>query len=88
MPTVSSLGVKVKTRSPPTNAFPFPGGETAALERLRNYLWGTDAVATYKETRNGLLGNESNGSYRWVDNGASPLVSVSCYSVDTYIFLS
>lgn len=34
------------------------GGETEALARLRYYLWETDLVAEYKETRNGLLGND------------------------------
>lgn len=37
-------------------AFPFAGGETAGLARVKNYLWDTNNVANYKETRNGLLG--------------------------------
>ena len=32
------------------------GGESAALERLDYYLWKSDCVAKYKETRNGLIG--------------------------------
>ncbi|XP_064599699.1 cryptochrome DASH-like [Liolophura sinensis] len=40
----------------PRSAFPFRGGETAALERLQYYLWGSDKVASYKETRNGMVG--------------------------------
>ena len=60
MPSLSTLGVKERVRSPSTNAFPFPGGETPALQRLHDYLWGSDAVATYKETRNGLLGGNVN----------------------------
>ena len=39
----------------------FKGGETAALERLHYYLWGSDLVATYFDTRNGMLG----GWVRW-----------------------
>lgn len=39
-------------------AFPFTGGETAALERIKHYLFETDNVAEYKETRNGLVGSE------------------------------
>lgn len=31
------------------------GGEIAARERLQHYLWDTDAISTYKETRNGML---------------------------------
>uniref|UniRef100_A0A3P8ZFV4 Cryptochrome DASH n=1 Tax=Esox lucius TaxID=8010 RepID=A0A3P8ZFV4_ESOLU len=40
----------------PRSAFPFSGGESQALARLQHYFWDTDAVATYKETRNGLIG--------------------------------
>lgn len=40
------------------SAFPFRGGETHALQRLSHYLWGTDALSTYFETRNGMLGSE------------------------------
>ena len=32
------------------------GGETAGLDRLEYYLWGSDLAKTYKVTRNGLLG--------------------------------
>ncbi len=34
------------------------GGERAGLERLRYYLWDTDLIKTYKETRNGLVGGD------------------------------
>ena len=34
----------------------FRGGEDAALKQLKYYLWDTDYVSKYKETRNGLLG--------------------------------
>ena len=37
-------------------ALPAKGGEPAALDRLNHYLWGTDAVADYFNTRNGMLG--------------------------------
>jgi len=40
------------------SAFPFKGGETCALKRLEDYLWKTKAIATYKETRNGMVGTE------------------------------
>ena len=32
------------------------GGESAALERLKHYLWDTDCLASYFDTRNGMLG--------------------------------
>ncbi len=33
--------------------FTFKGGEAEGLQRLQHYLWDTDAVATYFDTRNG-----------------------------------
>ncbi|EDO31143.1 predicted protein [Nematostella vectensis] len=53
------------------SAFPFMGGEQEALSRLGSYLWGTDSVAKYKETRNGLLGeNYSTKLSPWLANGS------------------
>ncbi|GAA5850868.1 hypothetical protein JCM9279_006223 [Rhodotorula babjevae] len=42
------------------SAFPYAGGETAALERLEFYFkkGSPPPVARYKETRNGLIGHE------------------------------
>ncbi len=37
-------------------AIHFKGGEEEAILRLKHYLWDTDAIATYFETRNGLVG--------------------------------
>lgn len=34
----------------------FRGGETAAVQRLKEYIWDSDSLRSYKETRNGLLG--------------------------------
>lgn len=42
-----------------SNFVPFvKGGETAALSQLNYYLWQTDLINKYKETRNGLLGKD------------------------------
>ncbi|KAL0095121.1 hypothetical protein F4703DRAFT_1922728 [Phycomyces blakesleeanus] len=40
------------------SAYPFSGGETTALSRLDYYLFGTDRIAEYKQTRNGLIGTD------------------------------
>jgi deoxyribodipyrimidine photo-lyase len=40
------------------SAFPFKGGEVCALKRLHHYLWETNAISSYKETRNGLVGTQ------------------------------
>ncbi|XP_047475916.1 cryptochrome DASH-like isoform X1 [Penaeus chinensis] len=55
IPTLSKLGVEELPMDNRT-AFPFAGGETAGLARVKNYFWDTNNVANYKETRNGLLG--------------------------------
>lgn len=48
----------------------FKGGETAALERLKNYLWDTDLVQNYKETRNGLIGGDYSSKFSpWLAQG-------------------
>lgn len=39
-------------------ALDFKGGETAAQERLHYYLWESDCIKRYKETRNGLIGSD------------------------------
>ena len=36
----------------------FRGGETAALARLKYYLWDSDLIATYFDSRNGMLGGD------------------------------
>lgn len=53
------------------SAFPFKGGETEGVDRLHQYLWGTDAIATYKETRNGMVGTEYSTKFSpWLANGS------------------
>ena len=48
----------------------FAGGETAGRAQLRYYLEGTQAVAKYKETRNGLDGwDYSSKLSAWLANG-------------------
>jgi len=61
-------------------AFPFHGGETAALERISDYFWGTDHVARYKETRNGLVGSDYSTKFSpWLAVGAlSPRKVFDC----------
>jgi len=55
VPTMEELGHN-EYKQDKRSAFPFRGGETAALDRIDHYLWKTDSVAKYKETRNGLVG--------------------------------
>ena len=53
------------------SAFPFKGGETAALERVNDYLWGSNAIMTYKDTRNRLIGTQYSTKFSsWLANGS------------------
>jgi deoxyribodipyrimidine photo-lyase len=62
------------------SAFPFIGGETSALERLDDYLGkkidgekvvGGQKAMTYKDTRNGLLGDAFSTKFSaWLANGS------------------
>ncbi len=48
----------------------FEGGETNGLHRLKDYIWETGAIKTYKQTRNGLLGsNYSTKLSSWLSLG-------------------
>jgi deoxyribodipyrimidine photo-lyase len=51
----------------------FSGGETAGLARLHYYLWESDHISNYKETRNGLLGSDYSSKF-------SPWISLGCLS--------
>ncbi len=70
IPTLSSLGIQDFNQDIRTS-FPFQGGTTAAMERLIHYLWNTDAILAYKETRNGLIGLDYSSKLSpWLANGA------------------
>lgn len=48
----------------------FKGGETAGLQRLHYYLWESDLLKTYKETRNGLVGGDYSSKFSaWLSLG-------------------
>ena len=49
---------------------PFEGGESAALDRVETYLWTDDRLREYKETRNGLLGEDYSSKLSpWLNEG-------------------
>jgi deoxyribodipyrimidine photo-lyase len=51
-------------------ALQFKGGETEGLKRLHYYFFEKDLVATYKETRNGLLGGDYSSKFSpWLAQG-------------------
>lgn len=51
----------------------FQGGETKAWERLNHYLWESDQLKEYKNTRNGLLGADYSSKF-------SPWLALGCIS--------
>lgn len=55
------------------SAFPFRGGETAGLERLKDWMWTEDRLREYKETRNGMLGTAYSSKF-------SPWIAWGCLS--------
>lgn len=66
-----ALAAKAETDE--RSAFPFRGGETAALERLQAYIWERGLLKTYKKTRNGLLGTDYSSKL-------SPWLAAGCIS--------
>ena len=73
IPSLQSLVEASDYQADPRSAFPFTGGETSGLERLHYYLWTSDCVAKYKETRNGLVGQDYSTKF-------SPWLAAGCLS--------
>lgn len=49
---------------------PFIGGEDMGLKRLNYYLWESDLIAQYKETRNEMLGKDYSSKFSpWLAQG-------------------
>ena len=68
--TLKDLGFEEFTTNIKT-AFPFYGGEDAALERLHSYFFETKKVSFYKNTRNGLIGKDYSTKFSpWLANGS------------------
>lgn len=72
LPTFADFGLEAPT-SDPRQAMAFAGGETAALGRLHYYLFESKAIATYKETRNGMIGADYSSKF-------SPWLAMGCLS--------
>lgn len=70
IPTLKHLGFDEYTPNI-KSAFPFSGGEDAALERLHTYFFETKKVSFYKNTRNGLVGKDYSTKFSpWLANGS------------------
>ena len=70
IPTLEDLGLE-SFKLDKNSAFPFKGGETAALKRVENYFFETENLSEYKKTRNGLIGEGySSKLSAWLANGS------------------
>lgn len=75
IPTLVELGYSPdeisRVDQPDSRAvLPFQGGESAGISRLNHYLWGTDQLRTYKDTRNGMLGEGYSSKFSaWLSLG-------------------
>ena len=57
-------------------AIAYVGGESAALGRMKHYLWDTGAISDYFNTRNGMLGSDYSTKF-------SPWLALGCLSPRT-----
>lgn len=70
IPSLESLGYSPR-ETHPHSAFPFKGGSLAASDRIEHYLWKTEKLSFYKQTRNGLLGTDYSSKFSaWLANGS------------------
>ena len=69
-PTLEELGF-ASFETPTHAAFPFLGGTSSALNRIKDYFWKSERLSFYKQTRNGLLGTDYSSKFSpWLANGS------------------
>eukprot|EP00980_Cylindrotheca_fusiformis_P012627 scaffold3084_cov144-Cylindrotheca_fusiformis.AAC.75 len=57
-------------RVDPRGVLSFIGGETAALARVKEYIWEKDLLRTYFDTRNGMVGGDYSTKFApWLAHG-------------------
>ena len=62
LPTLTDLGLNeivVDSRA----VLQFKGGETEALQRVQHYFYETKSISKYKETRNGMIGDNYSSKF-------------------------
>jgi deoxyribodipyrimidine photo-lyase len=70
MPELKDLGFNEQVNLDERSVMSFHGGETDALKRLEDYFWTSNAVKTYKQTRNGLIGADYSSKFSaWIALG-------------------
>lgn len=75
MPTLEDLSytpeqVEEAGTIDPRGVMEFQGGETAALERVKDYIWTKDLLKVYFDTRNGMIGADYSTKFApWLAHG-------------------
>jgi deoxyribodipyrimidine photo-lyase len=75
VPMLTALGYSKEeaaqvAKPDPRSVLPFRGGETAALARVKDYLWDKDRLGIYFETRNGMIGADYSSKFSaWLAHG-------------------
>ncbi len=62
LPSLADLGLEAP-QTDPRGVLTFKGGETAGIDRVREYIWTQDRLRIYKETRNGMLGADYSSKF-------------------------
>lgn len=75
LPTLEDLDLTFMPRDARA-VLQFKGGETAAKERLNHYFYETKNLSIYKETRNGMVGEDYSSKF-------SPWLAIGCISPRT-----
>jgi deoxyribodipyrimidine photo-lyase len=70
IPTLEKFGLTMPNKDS-RQQIEFTGGETAGLDRVREYIWQRDRLKVYKETRNGMLEPDDSTKFSpWLAIGA------------------
>jgi DNA photolyase len=75
LPTLQDMGytheqIDHANSQDPRGVMVFKGGETAALERLKDYIWDKDLLRKYFDTRNGMIGADYSSKFSpWLAHG-------------------
>ena len=83
LPSLGMLGIEEPNQDS-RQVIDFHGGETQAWKRLKYYFWESDLLASYKSTRNGLVGADYSSKFSpWLALGAISPKSIY-YEVKKY----
>ena len=75
MPSLKDLGytsdqIEHANFDDPRGVMAFKGGETAALARVKDYIWDKDLLRKYFDTRNGMIGADYSTKFSpWLAHG-------------------